>query len=160
MADNLPRFMCDVMLARLARFLRAAGYDTALAEDAMPDAHILRAAAHEGRWLLTVDRKIMEHKAAGGRTLLLPHGSLEDQAAVLNAAFDLDWLTHAFTRCLVDNTPLHPATEEQIRTVPPEARRPGEPVTACPRCGRVYWRGSHFKRMQARLHHWQGLRSG
>jgi uncharacterized protein with PIN domain len=60
-----PRFYCDEMLGHLARFLRAAGFDTRLACDGASDSQILREAADEERWLLTLDRRIMEHKAEG-----------------------------------------------------------------------------------------------
>jgi uncharacterized protein with PIN domain len=153
--ESAPRFLCDVMLARLARYLRAAGLDTALATSSATDAEILREAIGEGRWLLTADRKITEHKAAKGRVIQLPFGSLDLQAAVLSGQFDIDWLGHAFTRCLVDNTPLQPATAEFALQVPEDARQPVEELLACPNCGRVYWRGSHYKRMRRKLAEWQ-----
>lgn len=153
--ESAPRFLCDVMLARLARHLRAAGVDTTLAVESATDAEILREAIDEGRWLLTADRKITEHKAAKGRVIQLPFGSLGLQAAVLSGQFDIDWLSHAFTRCLVDNTPLQPATPEHALQVPEDARQPQDALLTCPNCGRVYWRGSHYKRMRRKLTEWQ-----
>lgn len=154
-----PAFLCDVMLARLARYLRAAGLDTTLADSAATDAQILREAIEQDRWLLTADRRIMEHKAARGRAIQLPFGSLDTQAACLTERFGIDWLARAFTRCLVDNTPLDPATPEHARQAPEDARQPTEELLACPACGRVYWRGSHYKRMRRKLEEWQGARS-
>ncbi len=153
--ETAPRFLCDVMLARLARYLRAAGLDATLAIESATDAEILREAIGEGRWLLTADRKITEHKAAKGHVLQLPFGSLDLQAAVLDGQFDIDWLSHAFTRCLMDNTPLQPATQEHAQQVPDDARQPQDELLACPNCGRVYWRGSHYKRMRRKLAEWQ-----
>ncbi|MHB0985770.1 MAG: Mut7-C RNAse domain-containing protein [Sulfuricella sp.] len=153
--ETAPRFLCDVMLARLARYLRAAGLDIALADPAASDAQILHDAIDGQRWLLTADRKMMEHKAANGRAIQLPLGSLDDQAAVLSEKFGIDWLGRAFTRCLVDNAPLKPASPEQVVQVPPDARQPQEDLLACPDCGRVYWRGSHYRRMRKKLKSWQ-----
>lgn len=144
------------MLARLARYLRAAGIDAALAGNGAADAEILRSAAAEGRILLTCDRKIMEHKAALGRTLLLPHGSLEAQAAALNREYGFDWLERAFTRCLLDNAQLVEADAGQKAQVPESARREHERLLACPICGRVYWPGSHYRRMLKKLAELQG----
>jgi len=152
------RFLCDVMLARLARYLRAAGLDTTLAGASATDAQILREAIDEDRWLLTADRKIMEHRAAKDRVIQLPFGSLDIQAAVLSGKFDIDWLSHAFTRCLLDNAPLLPATPEHTLQVPADARLPVEELVACPNCGRVYWHGSHYKRMRRKLAEWQEAR--
>ena len=153
--ETAPRFLCDVMLARLARYLRAAGLDTILAVESSTDAEILREAIDQGRWLLTADRKITEHKAAKGHVLQLPFGSLDLQAAVLSGQFDIDWLSHAFTRCLVDNTPLHPATKEHAQQVPDDVRQTEDELLVCPNCSRVYWRGSHYKRMYRKLVEWQ-----
>lgn len=149
------RLLCDVMLARLARYLRAAGIDTTLADATASDAQILREAIEQDRWLLTADRKIMDHKAAKDRVIQLPFGSLDAQAAALNARFDIDWLGHAFSRCLLDNAPLQPATAEHVLQVPEDVRLLGEELLVCPECGRVYWRGSHYKRMRGRLVGWQ-----
>lgn len=153
--EPAPRLLCDVMLARLARYLRAAGLDTSQAVESATDAEILRLAIDEGRWLLTADRKITEHKAAKGHVIQLPFGSLDLQAAVLGNQFGIDWLSHAFTRCLIDNTLLQAATPEHALQVPADARQPANELLACPNCGRIYWHGSHYKRMKKKLESWQ-----
>jgi uncharacterized protein with PIN domain len=54
-----------------------------------------------------------------------------------------------FTRCLVDNTPLHEvALAEVADRIPPLARTVPGPLFQCAGCGRVYWRGSHARRME------------
>lgn len=148
------------MLARLARYLRAAGLDTTLAVEFASDAQILRKAIDEDRWLLTSDRKITEHKAAKGHVIQLPFGSLDIQAAVLSGQFDIDWLSRAFTRCLLDNTLLQSATPEYALQVPADARQPEEELLVCPACNRVYWRGSHYRRMLKKLESWQEAATG
>jgi hypothetical protein len=118
----------------------------------------LRQCRDEARCFLTLDRRIDEHKAAAGVAMILPTAHLEDQARILAEAFGLDWLSRAFTRCLVDNTPLLPATAGQRARFPWLPAGDVEPVAACPRCGRVYWRGSHYRRMRERLEDWQRQR--
>lgn len=153
-----PRFLCDEMLGRLCRYLRAAGYDALLASGGHYDRKWLRQCHEEGRYFLTHDRLVREHQAARDVALTLPQGDLDRLAAQLGTHFRLDWLERAFTRCLVDNTPLQAADAESLKRVPPDAIRPGEPLTRCPTCGRVYWHGSHYKRMHARLAQWQDTR--
>lgn len=150
-----PRFLCDEMLGQLCRYLRAAGYDTLFASDGHKDRVWLQQCHDEGRYFLTQDTLIREHKAARDISLILPHGNLDHLVALLDARFHLDWLSHAFTRCLVDNTVLLPADEASLAKAPLDALRPDEPLKMCPTCGRVYWRGSHYKRMHARLSTWQ-----
>jgi uncharacterized protein with PIN domain len=154
---NHTRFLCDVMLARFARYLRAAGHDTLLAGNTQPDSAIVAHAAREDRWLLTVDRGIMAHRLAAGRVLLLPHGSLDAQAAAVSTAFGLDWLARSFTRCLVDNAPLGAPGPDQLAAVPPAVRGSGTEVYACPHCGRLYWHGTHTRRMREQLTRWRDL---
>lgn len=155
MSGPMPRFLCDVMLARFARYLRAAGYDVALAANTAADRDILCQAAEEGRWLLTVDRKIQEHKAAQGRLVVMPYGSLNAQAGELQKHFAMDWAKHAFSRCILDNASLEALKGTAVALVPEDARLSGEPLMRCPDCGRVYWRGSHYRRMMKQLQRWQ-----
>lgn len=152
----VERFLCDEMLGRLCRYLRAAGYDTALACPGETDARLLIRATAEQRLLLTMDRKIMERKAAGGAATVLPMTDLDGLAAFMAREFGVDWLHAPFTRCLLDNALLRLASEEDAGRVPADARRPGERILICPDCGRVYWPGSHVKRMLGQLQRWRG----
>lgn len=143
------------MLARLARYLRAAGYDTELASDGAADRHWIEQARREGRLLLTCDRQLLLHKAADGVVLHLQQGRLDQQAAVLRERCGVDWLWHPFSRCLMDNTPLRPASPASLMRLP-ECVRDRE-ARECPHCARIYWAGSHHRRMHNRLAHWRGL---
>jgi uncharacterized protein len=153
--NDAPRFLCDEMMGRLCRYLRAAGYDTVLADNGRRDRELLQQCHAEGRHFLTQDQLVQEHKAARDVALILPQGDIDQLASMLGMHFQLDWLSRAFTRCLLDNTPLQPAGAESLAKVPADAIRPDEPLNTCPFCGRVYWQGSHYKRMRARLAKWQ-----
>ena len=157
--NSIPRFMCDEMLGRLCRYLRAAGYDTLLATGGHSDGELLRQCHAEGRYFLTCDQLVREHKAARGVALILPHGDIDQLATLLAAHFELDWLNRAFTRCLLDNTVLVTADAAALERAPPDVLRPHEPLLHCPKCERVYWRGSHYERMRARLIKWQAART-
>lgn len=150
-----PRFLCDEMLGHLCRYLRAAGYDTLFDRNGLPDRDLLRICHEQGRHFLTQDQLISEHKAAQGVALILPQGDLDHLALMLGQHYHLDWLSHAFTRCLEDNTPLLAADAAALQRIPEDARKPGESVSYCPACKRVYWQGSHYKRIRARLMKWQ-----
>jgi hypothetical protein len=102
-----------------------------------------------------MDRKIIEHKAARGHVLMLPHASLDEQAETLGRYFAMDWTGKAFTRCLLDNALLTPVGEQALQLVPRDVQESGEAVMTCPSCQRIYWRGSHYRRMMGRLLRWQ-----
>lgn len=146
------RFLCDEMLQRLGRWLRAAGYDTLVARDASPDRILLLRAVREGRHLITRDRKLIEHRAAPGTVVLLSGNALETCARELGTRLPIDWLHQPFTRCTVCNTPLTLAPDERRTELPADLH--GSEVFACPGCERLYWEGAHVRRMRARLAAW------
>jgi uncharacterized protein with PIN domain len=143
------RWLCDEMLGRLARLLRAAGHDTALAQAGTPDAELLALALAEDRMLVTRDRKLAE--AAGAHGLLLTADRPQEQAAELGRVARVDWSFAPFTRCMMDNAPLRPATDEEFAAMPASVRVLPGPFNACPACGRLYWPGSHVKRMLEKM---------
>lgn len=146
------RFLCDEMLGRFARYLRAAGYDTLLAAGGLPDRAWLQRARHDDRHFLTCDRAILEHKAAVGTAFVLARADLAFAASAVTAAFDVDWLHAPFTRCLVDNEVLIGVTAQEHTHVPDDVAV--RESRQCPGCGRIYWAGSHYRRMRQRLVAW------
>ena len=140
------------MLAGLARWLRAAGYDTLKAERGEHDRALLDLAAREERVFVTRDRAILRMNTTAP-VWMLPRGGLEAEARELRAR-GVDWLHAPFTRCLADNTPLAPATPADLERMPEESRVLPGPHCVCPDCGRVYWPGSHVRRMRAKLERW------
>ncbi|WP_407528502.1 Mut7-C RNAse domain-containing protein [Methylobacterium oryzisoli] len=137
------------MLGRLARLLRAAGHDTALAAPGTPDAILAAATRREGRTLLTLDRRLAETAADCG--LRLPEDRPEAQARHLSRLRLVDWRLAPFTRCLLDNAPLRDAGAGEIAALLAPSRDGPGPLRICPACGRVYWPGSHVRRMSATL---------
>jgi uncharacterized protein with PIN domain len=140
------RLFCDEMLARLGRWLRAAGYDTAIAEGGVPDRTLIARCAAEGRILLTRDRHLAAVADGRIRVVRLTETAVAAQARASRAALGIDWQKAPFTRCLVDNAPLDPAPPEMAMQVPPSSRAAGGPLRLCPECGRLYWPGGHVRR--------------
>ena len=146
------RLLCDEMLARLARWLRAAGHDAAMAALGAPDEALLAMAETEDRLLITNDPDLAER--AGRRGVLISGDGADAEALALSRRLRLDWRLAPFTRCVMDNTLLRPATPEEIGRMPQGTRALGGPFNACQACGRLYWPGSHVRRMAERLAQW------
>lgn len=146
------------MLERLARWLRAAGHDAASAPDGAPGQELLQIAAQEGRTLLTKSRALAAQ--AGELGVLIEADGAEAEAAELGRKRELDWRLAPFTRCLIDNAVLAPASPGDLARMPPSAQALPGPFRVCPACGRLYWPGSHPKRMAARLERLAGSAPG
>ena len=152
------RFLCDGMLARFCRRLRAAGYDTEIAGPDEADGRLVERAVEEDRLLLTCDRKMAERRLVSERVVVLPSNGLEGTARALMSHVPVDWLLAPFSRCLVDNSPLRPAEPSELCRLPPRAQEIGDKdVFVCPLCDRIYWPGSHVRRMLKQLRTWQAL---
>ena len=152
------RFLCDEMLRGLARWLRAAGYDTKTAQRGTDDKHLLQQALAEQRWLITRDRKLMERKQSAVDVVLLSCNDTESCVRTLSQQLPVDWLFNPFTRCLLCNTPLETADPDKLHQVPEESRKLADPLLFCPTCNKIYWDGGHVDRMRRRLQHWAAFR--
>lgn len=151
------RLFCDAMLAGLARWLRAAGHDTLIAQRAASDADLIATCRAEQRVLLSRDRRLVERAEAVISAVRLSGKCLDEDAHQLAATLALDWTHAPFTRCLIDNSELRPANETERLNVPEQSRNLPGPFTACPSCGRVFWPGSHVWRMLERLEGWKKI---
>jgi uncharacterized protein with PIN domain len=147
------RFLADVNVGRLGKWLRALGYDV-LPGPCPGDAALLALAEREGRVLLTRDRRLtLAPQVRGGavRLLLVRSERLPEQLREVLAWPGLD-PPRPFTRCLLCNSLLAPAPPEAVEEhVPPYVRRSQAEFRQCPSCRRVYWRGSHWRRMHRLL---------
>ncbi len=145
-----PRFLADAMLGRLARWLRALGLDTAF-DPEIADADLVRRAVEEGRYVLTRDRRLLEEWMVEGCLLVTADEPLEQLREVL-AWRGLRGPWALFSRCLRCNTPLEAVSREAVaERLPPRVRERGGRLALCPTCDRVYWEGSHTRRMRRRL---------
>jgi hypothetical protein len=141
------KLLADSMLGSLGRWLRLLGYDTAIASSE-PDWQIVRQARAEGRVILTRDRELARRR--GVRTLLVLADDLDSQLA--QAVHDLDLSQpQPGTRCLYCNEALQPANRTDVAgDVPPYVLQTQETFRRCPDCRRVYWRGTHWLKIEER----------
>jgi uncharacterized protein with PIN domain len=144
------RFIADAHLGALAQRLRLAGFDTRY-DNHFPDDEIEQLALDEHRVVLTRDRELLKR-----RTLV--HGcyvrALQPDAQWREVAARLGLAQHVrpFRLCLMCNAPLRRASADEVSDRVPEGvlERHTRFVT-CDVCRRVFWEGSHWKRMRARI---------
>jgi len=140
------------MLGGLARWLRAAGYDAAWIEG-IDDADLVRRALADCRVLLTSDSDVAQHgvvRAGLVRALLVPPGKrkFEQLTFVLHAL----GLRPREPRCMVCGGRLRSVPRESARPeVPPRTFAWCQEYLRCERCAKLFWRGTHWERIAARL---------
>lgn len=143
-----PRFVLDGHLGRLARYLRLLGLDTTHRPQADDEALATRAAA-EDRILLTRDLDLLKRRVVR-RGYRVRATDPRQQVIEVVRRFDLAGHLAPFTRCLTCGERLVPAGAEEVTgKVPPGvvARYPA--YHRCPGCERVYWPGSHHRRLSS-----------
>ena len=74
------------------------------------------------------------------------------QTAEVIRRFELTGKARPFTRCLQCNSLLHDVEKSEVLDqLEPLTRIYYEQFRRCSGCGKVYWRGSHFAKLQAGL---------
>lgn len=135
--DDQPTFLLDVMLGKLATYLRMCGYDAAYALDrgVEADDRIRDLALAEDRTLLTRDEQLAERTPD---SLLLTERDVRDQLRELSAeGVDLS-LAVPPARCGNCNGRLEPVDDA------PEHAPDDADCYRCRDCGQYFWKGSHW----------------
>lgn len=141
-----PRFLADAMLGRLARWLRILGYDA----EYFPgeDDDLLHQARREGRVLLTRDTHLL-HRRPLPPHLFIESDYVMEQLGQVVAALHLNPAAPAPHRCSCCNAVLEPRDKVQVAGLVPEfVWSHHEAFWACPCCHRIYWAGTHCRRME------------
>lgn len=143
-----PKLLADGMLGRLAKWLRILGYDTAY-DPQLDDNELVRRARAEGRWLLTRDHELAGRP--GVHSLLIESEDLLTQLAQVRSQLG-QAKGGPFSRCPVCNAPLVEVSPQEVEgRVPPFVLHSHSRFRRCPSCGKIYWPGSHWDRMQEQL---------
>ncbi len=140
------RFVADVHLGRLARYLRMLGFDT-IYDRTWDDRQIIDRALAERRIILTRDVGILKQKRVTHGYWLRSTQPLKQLGEVV-AALDLSGQVEAFTRCMDCNGRIRIALDDEVAgRIDPEIHRRFDHFWLCERCRKIYWRGSHYQRM-------------
>ena len=140
-------FVVDTHLGRLAAYLRMLGFDSLYRND-YRDEELARISRTQQRTLLTRDCGLLKRS-------VVTHGYLvreahpQQQLLEVLTRFDLFGSISPFRRCLHCNAPLHPVAKELIDDrLPPKTNQHYDEFNICRGCDRIYWKGSHYRRMQ------------
>lgn len=147
--------MCDQMLARVGRWLRAAGYDTIIINESVDDIDILKQAIEEKRLLLTRDKSIKSLDLSKAEYVIhLKANNTQECVLELSEQLNINWLFKPFSRCLECNGDLIENQKPDLSQIPKSVYEQEKTFWTCSECGKVYWDGSHTKRMRKQLEQW------
>jgi uncharacterized protein with PIN domain len=134
-----------MMLGRLARWMRILGVDV-LYLNPVDDRELIRISRRDKRILLTRDTRLVQRRGVGEHLLIRenkPMAQLEEVIRVYPPAPD-----RILTRCIRCNTRLTASEKTDVRDEVPEyIYHTASGFGRCRQCGRVYWEGSHCRRM-------------
>jgi len=140
------RFILDVHLGKLARYLRMLGFDS-LYRDDWDDDEIIEQALQQQRIVLTRDIGILKQKRVS-HGYWLRNTEPRKQLSEVVEALDLRSQAHPFTRCLDCNGMLRAAEGDPVaHGAEPRIAARFERFWQCEACRKLYWKGSHYSRM-------------
>jgi uncharacterized protein with PIN domain/molybdopterin converting factor small subunit len=140
------RFVADGHLGRLAAYLRMLGFDTWY-ERFADDVLLASVASREGRLLLTRDVGLLKRREVEQGYCVRSH-KLHDQLREISRRFALRSQFVPFSRCMDCNGLLCPVSKEEVADLlPPHTRETKNDFSRCNKCGKIFWRGSHYERM-------------
>lgn len=149
------KFIADCMVGKLARWLRILGFDVAY-YSRIDDDELIELARKEHRIILTRDHELIK-KASKGKSLkqkalLIESERWEEQVEQVLGHFNLRKKIDPNSRCLECNTKLKILPKARAKNlVPPFVYEQAEAFALCPGCGRIFWKGTHFRDMEKKL---------
>lgn len=126
------------------------GYDTVFI-NGVDDDELVRIAWREGRIILTKDTGILQRRIVSTgevSAILVEVDGVREQIRQVVDLLGLGGDAAPFSLCMECNERLVPRRKEEVRElVPPYVLKTQKRFVQCPKCERVYWRGTHWERM-------------
>ena len=147
------RFAADVMLGRLAKWLRVLGQDVIYGRH-LSGAGLIHAARQENRIILTRDRRL--HLKQSHDFLFVESDDFREQLRQVVSTFHLVLSQDLFKRCLICNYSLQPRLKPSVKQAVPEyVFSTQEHFFWCAKCRRIYWPATHHQKMLQELNNLQ-----
>lgn len=142
------KFVVDISLGKLAKYLRMLGFDILFPVENMDDAYLAHMSVKEDRIMLTRDKGLLKRSILKYGYWVSESNPLEQLKEVI-AYYSLQDKLAMFSRCMNCNTKLDDVEKKNVVHLVPELiARDYEEFKQCPGCQQVYWKGSHVEHMQ------------
>lgn len=142
------KFILDVHLGKLAKYLRLFGFDTKYNNDNL-DFELIEISLKESRILLTRDLGILKNSKLKYGYFLRSNEPIEQIKEIVDV-FRLKPYMQPFTRCLECNGEIKATEKELILSkLEPKTIEFYNEFFKCNQCHKIYWKGSHWKKMES-----------
>lgn len=140
-------FVVDTHLGKLATYLRMLGFDALYQNDYEDDA-LASISSQSGRILLTRDRDLLKRNLVTYGYFIRNTCPRRQLVEVLQR-YNLYDQIHPFRRCIRCNGTLEAVSKADVADrLPPNTNLYFDEFHLCQNCGKIYWKGSHYQRMQ------------
>lgn len=141
------RFVLDVHLGTLAKYLRMLGFDS-LYRNNFKDEEIIEISLSEQRIILTRDRPLLKNgQVTHGYFVRSIQPRKQLQEVILR--FDLKTTIRPFGRCMECNGVIESVKKSEIAgQLYSNTKKFFDEFYRCMDCRKIYWKGSHYERMQ------------
>ncbi|MFH1296112.1 MAG: Mut7-C RNAse domain-containing protein [Bacteroidota bacterium] len=140
-----PRFILDVHLGKLTRYMRMLGFDSCFSPD-YTDRELVGISLSQNRTVLTRDRQLLMKKELE-RGYWIRSDHIIEQVKEVMRRFDLARLVHRYSRCTQCNGTLSRVDASIAHgRFPDHDFSPDLHFSQCDTCKHIYWRGSHCDR--------------
>lgn len=141
------KFIADIMLGRLAKWMRLLGFDVVY-DRALSDNEIIRISLEQDRVILTRDTGLAGRPLASNH-IFINNDNVRQQLQQVHTTFHITSMPRPLTRCSACNTLLSPIAKQDVRDlVPLYVYEKSNTFLRCESCGKIYWQGTHVKRME------------
>jgi uncharacterized protein with PIN domain/sulfur carrier protein ThiS len=141
------RFVADVNLGDIVRFMRLLGFDV-YSHSALTNREIIDISIREKRIILTKSKSLLKFKDVTHGVFIRP-GTRGEQVGRIMDSLDIKDQVRPFSRCLRCNGLLKGVSKKDVTDrIPPKTKVCCENYSVCESCDQLYWNGTHMDRMK------------
>ncbi len=146
------KFIADIHLGDIVKYMRALGFDVCF-DPSLSTRKIIEISKKKSRIILTKSRQLLKFKEVTHAIFIRPGTTAEQIKRILDY-LDIKDSIKPFSRCLRCNSVVKSVSKESIADrIPPKTKEFCDQYTYCKFCDKIYWKGTHFIKMNKAIDH-------